>query len=213
MFGAFVTRNPLLPAEFYKAPELDKFVKKLNEEKNFSDFSLINCAGKYTVRVAVFRGDDQSVSWGRSTSSLNDEDKVSQLDLAAERAALTVRALRRAGYEAYQYHDRSQSYVTVGSFNELGTTNNANQFVYSDRIQEIISRFGGTKKVTRSQYGQTQAPTLLFDLVELLVYLFQLAVFHLGVDLCGLNTSVTEHFLDQSQIRTTTQQVRCEGMS
>ena len=166
MFGAFVTRNPLLPAEFYKAPELDKFVKKLNEEKNFSDFSLINCAGKYTVRVAVFRGDDQSVSWGRSTNSLSDEDKVSQLDLAAERAALTVRALRRAGYEAYQYHDRSQSYVTVGSFNELGTTNSANQFVYSDRIQEIISRFGGTKKVTRSQYGQTQSPTLLFDLVD-----------------------------------------------
>jgi hypothetical protein len=166
MFSAFATRNPLLPADFYKAPELDKFVKKLNEQKGFNDHSLLDCPGKFTVRVAIFRGEDQTVSWGRSTSVESAEDKVSQLDIAAERASITTRALRRAGYEAYQFHDRTQSIVTIGSFNELGKTNQANQFVRDKGIQDIVERFGATKKVTRSQYGTTQTPTLLFDLVD-----------------------------------------------
>jgi hypothetical protein len=37
LFRAFVTRNPLLPAEYYKAPVLDKFVQSLNAEKGLSD--------------------------------------------------------------------------------------------------------------------------------------------------------------------------------
>jgi hypothetical protein len=166
MFNAFVTRNPLLPADYYKPPELDKFVKQLNEEKGFSDYSLLDCPGKFSVRVVVFRGEDQTVSWGRQTSSLSDQDKVSPLDIAAERASLTVKALRKAGYEAYQFHDRTQSYVTIGSFNELGTVDQQNRFAYDRAIQEIVQRFGATKKVTQSHYGNTQSPTLLFDLVD-----------------------------------------------
>jgi hypothetical protein len=163
---AFVTRNPLLPAEFYKAPEIDKFVKTINDEKPLSMYNLLDCKGKFSVRVAVFQGDDVTVSWGRQTSLTRDETKVSQLDQAAERAALTAVALRKAGYEAYQYHDRTQSYVTVGSFDELGTADASNRFTYDSRIQEIINRFGATKKITKSQYGNTQTPTLLFDLVD-----------------------------------------------
>jgi hypothetical protein len=167
MANAFITRNPLLPAEFYKAPELDKFVKKLNEQKGFSDYSLIDCPGKYTVRVVVFRGEDQTVSWGRTTGRTKEEEQISQLDVAAERAALTVRALRRAGYEAYQFHDRSQSYVTIGSFNELGKVDAANRFVYDKGIQDIVEKFGATKKITRSQqFGTTPTPRLLLELVD-----------------------------------------------
>jgi len=166
MFVAFATRNPLLPADFYKAPELDKFVKRLNEQKGFSDHSLLQCPGKFTVRVAIFRGEDQTVSWGRSTSMDNPDDKVSPLDIAAERAALTARALRQAGYEAYQFHDRTQSIVTVGSFNDLGKTDQANQLIKDPGIQQIIERFGATKQLTRSQYGTTQTPRLLFDLID-----------------------------------------------
>ena len=74
---------------------------------------------------------------------------MKELDLAAERAALTVRALRRAGYEAYQFHDRSQSYVTIGSFNELGKVDAANRFGYDEGIQDIVEKFGAKKKITR----------------------------------------------------------------
>ncbi|MEQ1827259.1 MAG: hypothetical protein ABL921_14985 [Pirellula sp.] len=166
MENAFVTRNPLLPADFYKAPEVDRFIKKINDEKGLSEFNLLACPGKFSVRVAFFQGDDVTVSWGRQSSLNKEEREISQLDLAAEKAALTTKALRRAGYEAYQYHDRTQSYVTVGSFNELGKVDQQNRFTYDPGIQEIINRFGATKQVTRTQYGSSQTPTLLFDLVD-----------------------------------------------
>lgn len=166
MFNAFITRNPLLPADYYKAPILDKFVKSLNEQKGLSEFSLLNCPGKFSVRVVVFRGEDQITSWGRSSSPSSDEDKISQLDIAAERATLTVRALRQAGYEAYQFHDRTQSYVTIGSFDELGSLDKYNRLVFSDAIKGIIDRFGATKQVTKTMYGSTQTPRLLFELID-----------------------------------------------
>lgn len=164
--GAFVTRNPLLPAEYYRAPELDKFVKNINEEKPLNEYSLLSCPGKFSVRVAVFRGDEVTESWGRQSGDSSKVDKIASLDLAAERATLTVRALRKAGYEAYQFHDRTQSYVTVGSFNELGKVDAQNKFVYETRIQEIIQRFGATNKVTHTKFGSSATPTLLFDLVD-----------------------------------------------
>ena len=166
MSGAFITRNPLLPADYYKAPVLDKFVKSLNEQKGLSEFSLLDCAGKFSVRIVVFRGEDQTASWGRSTTAMSDQDKISQLDIAAERATLTVRALRLAGYEAYQFHDRTQSYVTVGSFDELGSLDKQNRLVFSEGIKAIVERFGATKQVTKTMYGYTQTPRLLLDLVN-----------------------------------------------
>ncbi len=165
---AFTTRNPLLPDDYYKTPEIDRFVKDFNQEKAHSEFNLMECRGKFTVRVAVFTGDDRAVGgWGGSSSQdKNDDQKVSQLEVAAERAALTVKALRRAGYDAYQFHDRTQSIVTVGSFNELGKNDQRNQFSYDQGIKDILDRFGGTSQKTRSNYGVTQTPRLLFDLVN-----------------------------------------------
>ena len=165
---AFTTRNPLLPVDFYKTPEVDKFIKKLNEQREYSEFNLLQCPGKFSVRVAVFSGEDKAVgSWGRSSGSESaDEQKVSQLVLAAERATLTARALRQAGYEAYQFHDRTQSIVTVGSFNELGKNDQRNNFAYDPAIQAIVARFGAAPQPTRSVYGVTQTPRLLYDLVN-----------------------------------------------
>lgn len=169
MSNAFTTRNPLLPEDYYKTPEVDKFVKKLNEEKAHSEFNLLGCPGKFTVRVAVFSGEDRAVGgWGGANSRSNiDDQKVSQLEIAAERAALATKALRRAGYEAYQFHDRTQSIVTVGSFSELGKNDQRNRFVYDPNIQQIVARFGApSQKIQATKYGMTQTPRILFDLVD-----------------------------------------------
>ena len=169
MSSAFATRNPLLPEDFYKTPEVDKFVKNLNEENRHKEFNLLSCPGKFTVRVAMFSGENRAIGgWGGATrSEASDENKVSQLELAAERAALATKALRRAGYEAYQFHDRTQSIVTIGSFSELGKVDQRNRFAYDPLIQEIITRFGATSQVTRTQqFGLTQTPRTLFDLVS-----------------------------------------------
>ena len=166
--NCFTTRNPMLPDDYYKTPEVDRFVKKLNEQREHSEFNLLECPGKFTVRVAVFSGEDRAIGgWGGSGSHDNiDDQKLSQLEVAAERAALTAKALRIAGYEAYQFHDRTKSIVTVGSFNELGRDDKSNRFAYDPAIQKIVARFGATSQQTRSAYGLTQTPRLLFDLVE-----------------------------------------------
>ena len=167
--NAFTTRNPLLPDQFFKTPEIDQFVKKLNEERAHSEFNLMSCPGKFTVRVAVFSGEDRSIGgWGGSGSQDNiDDQRVSQLEIAAEKAALTARTLRKAGYEAYQFHDRNQSIVTVGNFPELGWNDARNQFEYDPGIREIVARFGATSQLTRTaKYGSTLTPRLLLDLVD-----------------------------------------------
>ena len=51
MGHAFVTRNPILPEEYFAAPKVDSFVSQLNEGLKYS---LLKCDGKYTVVVKTF---------------------------------------------------------------------------------------------------------------------------------------------------------------
>ncbi len=168
---AFVTRNPLLPIDFFQAPEMEKFVYDLNRDPGYNEHSLLDCKGKYTVRVMTFRGEDQFVSWGRGPAGgKEDPDKPSALEYAAEQAYLATKALRQVGIEAYQYHDRTQSIVTVGSFDELGTTDAENKFVYSPQIQAVVAKFGPSSKVRDTSefglnFGPAIQPRLLFDVV------------------------------------------------
>jgi hypothetical protein len=170
---AFVTRNPMLPADFFQAPEMEKLVYELNQEPGYNEFSLLNCKGKYSVRVATFRGEDSFVSWGRANENKSGDngEEMTELEKAAERAYMTVKALRAAGYEAYQFHDVNQSIVAVGSFDELGSTDANNQFVFIQGIQEIVSRFGPSSVVKNTNdygvnFGPAVQPRLLYDLVD-----------------------------------------------
>lgn len=170
---AFVTRNPLLPLDFFQAPDMEKFVYDLNRDPGYNEHSLLDCKGKYTVRVMTFRGDDQFISWGR-TQSANDKppdpDKPTALELAAEQAYLATKALRRVGIDAYQFHDRNQSIVTVGSFEALGTPDANNQFQYAPEIQKVIAKFGPAANTRDTSefglnFGPAVQPRLLFDIV------------------------------------------------
>jgi hypothetical protein len=82
-----------------------------------------------------------------------------------------MKALREAGYEAYQFHDREQSIVTVGGFDQLGTTDANNRFVYSEGIRAVIERFSSDGQLAdTSKYdlnlGKAVQPRLLLDLVD-----------------------------------------------
>jgi hypothetical protein len=82
-----------------------------------------------------------------------------------------MKALRVAGYEAYQYHDREQSIVTVGGYDQLGTTDTSNRFVYSPEIRAVIERFssdGNTADTSKFDlnFGKAVQPRLLLDLVD-----------------------------------------------
>lgn len=169
---AFVTRNPLLPVDFFQAPEMEKFVYDLNRDPGYNENSLLDCKGKYTVRVMTFKGEDQFVSWGRSDDAkkAEDEDKPTALELAAEQAYLATKTLRSAGIEAYQFHDRNQSIVTVGSFDALGKTDANNQFVYTPEIQAIVKKFSPNNQTRDTtefglNFGPAIQPKQLFDIV------------------------------------------------
>jgi hypothetical protein len=168
---AFMTRNPLLPPDFFQSPDLEKFVYDMNRQPGYNEHSLLDCKNKYTVRVLTFRGDSEFVSWGKSSSSGDGANGPSSLEQAAERAYIAMKALRVAGYEAYQYHDREQSIVTVGGYDQLGTTDTSNRFVYSPEIRAVIERFssdGNTADTSKFDlnFGKAVQPRLLLDLVD-----------------------------------------------
>jgi hypothetical protein len=166
-----MTRNPLLPPDFFQSPDLEKFVYDMNRQPGYNEHSLLDCKNKYTVRVLTFRGDSEFVSWGKSSSSGDETNGPSSLEQAAERAYIAMKALRVAGYEAYQYHDREQSIVTVGGYDQLGTTDTTNRFVYSPEIRAVIERFssdGNTADTSKFDlnFGKAVQPRLLLDLVD-----------------------------------------------
>lgn len=118
MSRAFITTNPLLPPQFFVSRGVDKFVEKMNAGVKHS---LLDCPGKYTVQVATFTG--KVVIDQTKVHQILAEDRPVEGGLvdAAEKAHKVCTALREKGYEAYEFHDRGMSIVTVGSFDSIGT--------------------------------------------------------------------------------------------
>lgn len=117
MGNAFATRNPLLPDEYFSPVGLDDFVLSLNRN---IEHSLLNNSGRYTVKIASFQGKETTNA--REIEVLENSGALTdKLELAADRAHRLTTALRKQGVEAYEFHDRYESIVTVGSFDNEGT--------------------------------------------------------------------------------------------
>lgn len=116
---AMVTTNPLVPAEALFAREQDPLVERMNHGPH----SLYNCAGPYTLVVARFVGRS---AFGEGDSDFLKEEnlKNSPLVKASDDAEILAGELnkdpqlKQAGYQAYVYHDRNSSVVTLGHFNQ-----------------------------------------------------------------------------------------------
>lgn len=162
--GAFVTRNPLLPEDYFQSPKVDKFVRSLNQD---AEYSLLNAKGRFTVRIATFRGNDTVVLKDSRAAQLASEKPAGEaLERAAVQANLAARVLRQAGYEAYEFHDRNMSIVTVGSFDNLGSENAQRLFIYASDIRQTIQEFGGAKEYRNTQLGPVPVPKTLLDVVH-----------------------------------------------
>ena len=138
MGKAFITRNPLLPKEFFVQKGVEDFVVKMNEGVKYN---LLNCPGKYTLKVATFNGkvvldqkQVQDFESGRASMKSN-------LIKAAEDAETLAHALRAKGYEAYSFHDRFSSIVTVGSFNSTGTPRADGKIEINPHIHQVMEIF------------------------------------------------------------------------
>jgi len=147
MYHAFVTRNPLLPETFTQAPEIDSFVHSLNRNV---EHSLLECPGRYTVVVRSFEGLATTMIGGKVKDELT--PSKDRLDASMATANRMVAALRKQGVEAYEFHDRTRSIVTIGSFDSLGG-NGPTGFQYTPEIQRVMSEYAANEKVGRDPQG------------------------------------------------------------
>jgi hypothetical protein len=157
MGAAFITRNPLLPEEYFHAQGLDPFLVEINDPL---EYSLLKNPGRYTVRVATFRGVDtmKPDEFARLTS---DDRKASKLDMAAVKATKLCEALRAKGIEAYEFHDRTESMVTVGSFDDYGSARPDGKTEINPAMHKIMQQYG--PKESRLPNGSVAMEARLLD--------------------------------------------------
>jgi hypothetical protein len=145
MSQAFFTRNPLLPREYLVPKGVDAFVARMNEGV---EHGLLNCPGQFSVQVATFRGqtilqtsakeDDAGKSfWGRR--KVDDDNPLVE---AAENAHLLTKELRAHGWEAYEFHDRTESIVTIGAFGEVAQRLPDGRVLVTPAVEKITKTFG-----------------------------------------------------------------------
>jgi hypothetical protein len=145
MGKAFLTHNPLLPQEYFVPKGVDNFVAKMNRGV---DHSLLDCPGKYTVQVATFRGKAVLATSSKLPDSPAvfswpwQKDKNDPLADAAEDAHLLTEELRAHGYDAYEFHDRTESIVTIGAFNDIAQRAANGQLAATPQVQKIVETFG-----------------------------------------------------------------------
>ncbi|HEY1783934.1 MAG TPA: hypothetical protein VGG30_00245 [Pirellulales bacterium] len=153
MGGAFLTTNPLLPRDYFVPKGLDKFVVDMNKGVKHS---LLDCKGQYTVKVATFAG--RNILLTRKVVDQMEQGKTlnlkSRLVDAAEKAHKLTETLRAKGVDAYEFHDRGSSIVTIGSFDSVGTPQPNGQIELNPQIFAIMQKYGADKSITPGQAPQ-----------------------------------------------------------
>lgn len=135
MGKAFFTRNPLLPASYFEQKGVDPFIEQLNEDV---EYSLLDNPGRFTVQVAKFTG---NVSYNIQKGFNANEKLSNKLVIAAENAHKLTMALRAQNIQAFEFHDRTSSIVTVGAFANVGTRQFNGTMELDPRIKGIINAY------------------------------------------------------------------------
>ena len=82
---------------------------------------------------------DDEIELIEKTGKLSD-----QLDIAADKAHRLTVALRSRGVDAYEFHDRSESYVAVGSFDSVGEPLANGTIDINPTIHKIMKMYSAT---------------------------------------------------------------------
>ncbi len=83
-----------------------------------------------------------------------EKSNMAKIDEAADKAARMTKALRDQGVEAYEFHDRTESMVCVGSFDVVGEPRNDGKIEINPAIHRLMETYGPIKRFIP---GQTQA--------------------------------------------------------
>ncbi|MEI8071392.1 MAG: hypothetical protein WCI09_07385 [Planctomycetota bacterium] len=138
MHLAFVIPNPLLPEDFFTRQQVDTFVLEMNADVTYG---LLDCPGRYSVCVATFTGagtfDQKAIADGGKEVKLE-----SRLVEAAETAHKLTEALRKSGWQAWEFHDRESSIVCVGSVEQLALPQGNGATAVNPEITRIVNALG-----------------------------------------------------------------------
>jgi hypothetical protein len=136
---AFAAINPLGDAPYKEEGVVDNFVAQMNDTK----YSLLNNPGKYTVKVGTFIGYDEwdakKIEERERTGDMGDAAK--RLMKAAEKADKLCAALRAKEYDAYVFHDRTESVVTIGAFDRVGDPRDDGKIEINPAVHRVMNEF------------------------------------------------------------------------
>ncbi len=149
MHMAFVSRNPLLPDEYFNAPVVDSFVRSMNDGV---EHSLLDNPGKFTVVVRTFSG-NATTDFGNGSPASKLVSDPDRLNKGAELAHRMVNALRKKGVRAYEFHDRYRSLVTIGEFNSLGAEGANGEFQYAPEILRTMQEYSANQSIGPAAQG------------------------------------------------------------
>jgi hypothetical protein len=93
--------------------------------------------GKTILQTGATENQETKSFWSRRKA---DEDNP--LIEAAENAHLLTQELRAAGWEAYEFHDRSESIVAIGSFAQIAQRLPDGRVVTLPEAEKIMRTFG-----------------------------------------------------------------------
>lgn len=142
MGNAFATRNPLLPKEYFDRNSVDDFVVRLNKGVKYS---LLKNRGNVTVKVASFQG-ESTINMSKIADLSATGNVSDKLAIAADRAHRLTEALRKRNVEAYEFHDRHESIVTIGSFETEGKPLADGSVDINPEILKIMKNYGAARQ-------------------------------------------------------------------
>jgi hypothetical protein len=155
MAGAFMINNPYLPNEYFVPKGIDKLVLEMNKGVTHS---LLDCPKRYTVKVATFTGHAILLDQKTVKALENGGTPKSWLEDAAKNAHILTEALRLKNWEAYEFHDRNSSIVTVGSFDSVGTPRQDGKIEINPQVHKIMKTFGVETKLTPGKAPEVGKP-------------------------------------------------------
>jgi len=168
--SAFLMANPTLPEEYFEKETVDKLVLKMNKGVKHS---LLKNQGVYTVRVASFQGESSfdlgTIEAKKREFNLMKKNKQSlrqsKLVEAAKKAHILTNEFRKLGVDAYEFHDRCESYVCIGSFDWVAREDENGNRIQNPEVAELIKKYRG-KPQTMPNLPPGYQPYVLPSLVD-----------------------------------------------
>jgi len=138
---AFGLANPMITPEHQKGI-VDPFIESINKNR---PYTLLRNPRRYTVQIATFEA--RAVMKPEEIRAIEEGKKafsnrgVSDIEKGEQSAVKLCQILRSQGIEAYEFHDRHGSIVTVGSFDFHTQQTPDGRMNVNPQIQQTIQRF------------------------------------------------------------------------